>query len=82
MMKFLMISCKEASFLTAKKEEGKLSLSESLKLSFHMSMCEFCTRFQRQMRRIRRESPHIHSEEELSPAGQERMEQLIRDQYL
>jgi hypothetical protein len=82
MMKFLMISCKEASFLTAKKEEGKLSFGESLKLWFHTSMCEFCTRFYKQMRRIGGESPHVHSEEELSPAGRERIEQLIRDQYL
>jgi hypothetical protein len=79
MMKFVMISCKEVSFLTARKEEGKLTPGESLKLFFHTSMCDFCTRFQKQLRLIGKETPHIHSQDELSSAVQERMERMISD---
>lgn len=37
-----MISCKEASFLGARKEEGKLTFSEKWKLGMHMAMCGIC----------------------------------------
>jgi len=43
-----MISCKEASYLTSKKEEGKISLAERLKLAFHLMMCRFCKMFDKQ----------------------------------
>jgi hypothetical protein len=43
--KYLMISCKEATYLLSLKEEGKLSLSKYLKLELHLAMCVLCKRF-------------------------------------
>lgn len=40
-----MISCKEATYLTSKKEQGKISIVERMKLSFHAMMCKFCKMF-------------------------------------
>lgn len=40
-----MISCKEATYLTSKKEQGKISIVERMKLSFHFMMCKFCKMF-------------------------------------
>ncbi len=43
-----MISCKEATYLISKKEEGKITMVERLKLSFHLMMCRFCKMFEKQ----------------------------------
>lgn len=40
-----MISCKEATYLTSKKEQGMISFGERIKLSFHLMMCKFCKMF-------------------------------------
>ncbi len=77
----LMLNCHEATFLMAKKEEGKLRLIDRLKLTFHTSMCRFCRLFQRQARQISAESRQILSDQMLSPAFKDRMEQLINDNY-
>ncbi len=45
-----MYSCKEATYLISKKEEGRLGLFQKLKLGMHMSMCRFCRGFERQTR--------------------------------
>lgn len=60
-----MISCKEATMLTLKKEEGKLSLIERLKLKLHLGMCKFCTLFSIQSKYLsdhaKHMDEHIHS---------------------
>lgn len=43
-----MISCKEATYLISKKEEGKLTLAERLKLSVHLAICSICRAFEKQ----------------------------------
>jgi hypothetical protein len=81
MMRFFMLSCKEATFLMAKKEEGKLTFFERMKLSFHTSMCRFCRLFEKQTKQIREESRHIHAEEGLSDAAKRRMQRLIDSRH-
>lgn len=76
-----MLSCHEATFLMAKKEEGKLKLGDRLKLTFHTSMCRFCRLFQRQTRQIGAESGQIRSDELLSPVFRDRLQQLIEENY-
>ncbi len=78
-MKFFMLSCNEATFLMAKKEEGKLTFFERIKLLFHTSMCRFCRLFEKQTKQIREESRHIHAEEGLPDAVKVRMQQLINN---
>lgn len=77
MMKYLMINCKEATFLMAKKEEGKLSFIEGIKLSFHTSMCSLCRKFERQTIRIGKESKHVHAEDNLPSFAKERIERML-----
>jgi hypothetical protein len=80
MMKYLMISCKEATFLTAKKEEGKLTFMGSIKLPIHTSMCSICKKFEKQAARIGKESKHVHAEDNLPVLTKEKIERLV-DEY-
>ena len=81
MMKYLMISCKEATFLTAKKEEGKLSFREKLKLMFHLSMCTYCKRFEKQASEICKESIHITAEEPLPDLAKEKIKKMLEEHF-
>lgn len=80
MMKYLMISCSKATFLMSKKEEGKLSIIERIKLSLHTSMCSLCKKFEKQTSRIAKESRHIHAEESLPSITKERIERMLDEQ--
>lgn len=79
MMKYLMVNCKEATFLMAKKEEGKLSFMESIKLSMHTSMCSFCRKFEKQTSTIAIESKHVHAEDNLPVFAKERIEKMFEE---
>ena len=76
-----MISCKEATFLTAKKEEAKLSFFERMKLKFHLSMCEYCKMFEKQSAEICNESKHIHAENPLPDLTREKIKKML-DEHL
>jgi anti-sigma factor ChrR (cupin superfamily) len=49
-LNFIWLSCKKATFLVSKKEEGKLTPVERIQLKMHLGICDFCTRFQKQSR--------------------------------
>ncbi len=57
MMKKLMLSCEQATYLSALQEERKLSISEQMRLRIHLWMCVFCRRFVRQMNEV---TSHTH----------------------
>lgn len=80
MMKYLMVNCKEATFLMAKKEEGKLSFKERIKLTMHTSMCSLCRKFEKQTSKIAEESRHVHGEDEMPAFARERIEKMIEEQ--
>lgn len=44
--KYIMLDCKEATYLVSLKEENKLSLSKYLKLELHLAICAVCKRFE------------------------------------
>ncbi|MBK3519316.1 anti-sigma factor family protein [Carboxylicivirga marina] len=48
----MMISCKEATFLISKKQQDKLTRIEKIQLTFHLMMCKYCRRFERQTKFI------------------------------
>lgn len=79
MMRYLMINCKDATLLTAKREEGKLSMVESIKLSMHLSMCSFCRRFDKQARTIASESKDVMAEAELSESAKQRIQGILNE---
>ena len=43
------ISCKDASRLVSRREEAPLSSWQRLVLRLHLSVCEACTRFEKQI---------------------------------
>ena len=73
-----MINCKEATFLMAKKEEGKLSFMGRMKLSVHTSMCSLCKKFEKQSAKIATESKYINAEKPLPRNVKERIEQNLK----
>lgn len=60
-----MISCKEATYLTVKKEEKSLTLSERLKLRIHMLLCKVCALFGQQSHYISTQAKQV--EEQCNP---------------
>lgn len=44
----VVFNCKQATMLSLKKEEGKISLNERLKLYYHLLFCKVCRNFIRQ----------------------------------
>jgi len=47
------ISCKEASRLLSQAQDRRLGWVERLKLRAHLALCDFCTRFEEQLRFMR-----------------------------
>ena len=79
MMKYLMTSCKEATFVMAKKEERKLSFAERIKLLFHTSMCSVCKKFENQTAIVVKQSKQIQVEDELPVFARERIEKMLEE---
>jgi hypothetical protein len=48
LFKKIVFNCKQATLLSLKKEEGKISIIEKLKLSYHLLYCSSCKRFVKQ----------------------------------
>lgn len=44
----MMISCKEATILLVMKNHETLSMWDKMRLSLHLSMCRFCSLFEKQ----------------------------------
>lgn len=79
MMRYLMISCKDATMLTAKNEEGKLSLGERMKLGMHTSMCSLCKKFEKQAHSIAIESKEVMADVELSEPVKQRIQKMLSE---
>ena len=48
-----MINCKDASRLVSAREDARLGFWQRLTLRLHLSVCDACTRFERQLRFLR-----------------------------
>jgi len=79
MMKYLMVNCKEATLLMAKKEEGKLSLIERWELSMHTSMCSYCKKFEKQISKIGIESKHVHADDDLPAFAKGKIDKMFKE---
>lgn len=60
------ISCKKATYLVSKKEEGKLNWIESIQLRSHMTICSLCRLFEQQSKFISKHAKHVDSDATLS----------------
>ena len=48
------LSCKDASRLISQMQDGDLPFGQRLRVRLHLLFCEACTRFERQVRFLRR----------------------------
>jgi hypothetical protein len=72
-MKWMNITCKQATILLSKKEEKQLGLLDRLKLKGHLAICSVCRLFALQTEFIRKHASHIHTDSTLSPEAKEKM---------
>lgn len=65
----------------SKKEEGRLTLKESLQLKLHLRICDFCTRFQKQVKFFTGHAVHAHEHSHASLREEKKIEikELMRD---
>ncbi len=49
-----MIKCKEASQLTSRALDNKLSFRERFALKLHLLICKYCKRFDKQLQKLNR----------------------------
>ncbi|HEY4800800.1 MAG TPA: zf-HC2 domain-containing protein [Bacteroidia bacterium] len=73
LLKSMMVSCREATFLISKREERKLSFGERIHLAMHLSMCEFCKAFEKQSAFIGKQAKNFISVENLTPEDKARI---------
>lgn len=52
LMNYLMLSCKKATELIEKRTLVRLSFREKVQLRMHKSMCDACTAYEKQSRKI------------------------------
>ena len=50
----MMISCRQAAELASERLDRRISLGERLRLRLHLALCRSCSRYQRQLRFLRR----------------------------
>ena len=79
LMKPLMVSCKEATYLMGLKEAGKLSLLNRVKLNLHTSLCTLCKRFETQTAYIGQAAADTSSDAQLPKDVEERLQQLLKE---
>ncbi len=73
-LNIIWLSCERATFLMSKKEEGKISLKERLQLRLHLSLCDFCTRFQKQTSFFTKNAPHVHEHVDVKLSDEKKAE--------
>ena len=72
-MSLLNISCKKATYLVSKKEQGFINLFDRFTLAIHLGICSLCKRFEQQTGLIIKHAKHTHTEEKLSEEVKERI---------
>ena len=56
----------------SKKEEGKLTFKEKIQLKLHLRICDFCTRFQQQVKFFTGNAPHSHEHLHISMSNEKK----------
>lgn len=78
---FIHLGCKKATFLLSKREEGRLTPLQKIQLKFHLGICDFCTRFEKQTGFFIKNTTHshIHSHHTLSEEKKQQIKLLLKD---
>lgn len=83
LMKLLVLSCKKATELIEKRLLIKLSFKEKVQLRLHKSMCDACTEYEKQSKKIDEllhEHIHDHSNDKAPILHNEALkEKIIRN---
>jgi hypothetical protein len=74
-MSFRNPSCREVSELVSQREAGHLSLSNRLRVRYHVAMCALCRAFERQMGVITKgaKASANHHHRDISDEAEERI---------
>jgi hypothetical protein len=67
------ITCKKATYLSSKKEEGKLNWIEKIQLRSHIAICSFCRLFEQQSKIIAHQVKHMECTDKLSEEAKSKM---------
>ncbi len=78
-MKWLSISCKEATYLLSKKEEKKLGFFNRLKLNAHLAICSVCRHFDLQTEFMAKQAPHVHADLTLSQEAKDKIQVTLTE---
>jgi predicted anti-sigma-YlaC factor YlaD len=78
-MKLLNTSCKKATYLVSKKEEGKLTWLESIRLRSHLSICSLCRKFELQTAFIGRMAKEAAQQLSLPAESKNRIKQSLEE---
>lgn len=62
----MMITCKQATDMVSKKEEGKLSFLNKIQLWFHLFICTVCKLFYRQNELIIKNASGLSADDDAS----------------
>lgn len=65
-----MMNCQQATLLLSQKMDRPLTLKERCSLRFHITMCDGCNRFGRQMQQLR-DITHTYMQQDVEDASQE-----------
>ena len=76
-MRLFGMSCKKATLLSSKKEEGKLNWIEKIQLHSHMAICGFCHLFEKQSNIIAQEVKNVKCNHTLSEEAKNKMAEAI-----
>ncbi len=82
-LKNIVHNCKEATLLSLKKEDGKISLGERARLIIHLSFCDACRQFIKQSGIINKAMKQLHDKlykhppHILSAEAKEKMQQQL-----
>lgn len=87
MLKTMKLTCKEATYLSAKGEDGRLGLYDRIKLLMHQLICPPCRRFAIQTKKIKdyfkqikvADKPNLS--DKLSEESKERIRKHIDENY-
>jgi len=71
------ISCKKATYLSSKKEEGKLSWIGKIQLRSHMTICSLCRLFEQQSQIIAHHAKHAECTDTLSEEAKRRIQKNL-----
>ncbi len=71
------LGCNKATFLMNKREEGEITFIEKIQLRLHLRICDYCTRFQKQVKFFTGNVSHMH--EHIQPKMSDAKKQAINN---